>query len=58
VRTPSALAAAIKARVGISAASAAASTSAPRFNPHGLGYAKIIIVVDADVDPFNLDRVT
>jgi 3-polyprenyl-4-hydroxybenzoate decarboxylase len=57
VRTPSAFAAAIKARVGISAASAA-STNAPRFNPHGLGYAKIIIVVDADVDPFNLDRVT
>jgi 4-hydroxybenzoate decarboxylase len=25
--------------------------------PHGLGYAKIIIVVDADVDPFNLDQV-
>ena len=25
--------------------------------PHGLGYAKIVIVVDADVDPFNLDEV-
>jgi vanillate/4-hydroxybenzoate decarboxylase subunit C len=25
--------------------------------PHGLGYAKIVIVVDADVDPFNLDQV-
>lgn len=25
--------------------------------PHGLGYAKFIIVVDADVDPFNLDQV-
>jgi vanillate/4-hydroxybenzoate decarboxylase subunit C len=25
--------------------------------PHGLGYAKFVIVVDADVDPFNLDQV-
>jgi UbiD family decarboxylase len=25
--------------------------------PHGLGYAKYVIVVDADVDPFNLDQV-
>ena len=25
--------------------------------PHGLGYAKIIIVVDADVDPFDLKQV-
>ena len=25
--------------------------------PHGLGYAKVVIVVDADVDPFNLDQV-
>jgi len=25
--------------------------------PHGLGYAKVIIVVDADVDPFNLNQV-
>jgi UbiD family decarboxylase len=25
--------------------------------PHGLGYAKIIIVVDADVDPFDLNQV-
>jgi UbiD family decarboxylase len=25
--------------------------------PHGLGYAKLVIVVDADVDPFNLDQV-
>ena len=25
--------------------------------PHGLGYAKIVIVVDADVDPFDLDQV-
>ena len=25
--------------------------------PHGLGYAKIIIVVDEDVDPFNLNQV-
>jgi vanillate/4-hydroxybenzoate decarboxylase subunit C len=25
--------------------------------PHGLGYAKIIIVVDDDVDPFNLNQV-
>jgi 4-hydroxybenzoate decarboxylase len=24
--------------------------------PHGLGYAKIVIVVDADVDPFDLKR--
>jgi 3-polyprenyl-4-hydroxybenzoate decarboxylase len=26
-------------------------------NTHGLGYAKIIIVVDADVDPFDLNQV-
>jgi vanillate/4-hydroxybenzoate decarboxylase subunit C len=25
--------------------------------PHGLGYAKIVIVVDADVDPFDLNQV-
>jgi 4-hydroxybenzoate decarboxylase len=25
--------------------------------PHGLGYAKVIIVVDADVDPFDLNQV-
>ena len=25
--------------------------------PHGLGYAKIVIVVDEDVDPFNLNQV-
>jgi vanillate/4-hydroxybenzoate decarboxylase subunit C len=25
--------------------------------PHGLGYAKFVIVVDADVDPFNLNQV-
>ena len=25
--------------------------------PHGLGYAKYVIVVDADVDPFNLEQV-
>jgi vanillate/4-hydroxybenzoate decarboxylase subunit C len=25
--------------------------------PHGLGYAKVIIVVDADVDPFDLKQV-
>ena len=25
--------------------------------PHGLGYAKIVIVVDADVDPFDLKQV-
>ena len=25
--------------------------------PHGLGYAKVVIVVDADVDPFNLNQV-
>jgi 4-hydroxybenzoate decarboxylase len=25
--------------------------------PHGLGYAKFVIVVDADVDPFDLDQV-
>jgi 4-hydroxybenzoate decarboxylase len=25
--------------------------------PHGLGYAKIVIVVDEDVDPFNLPQV-
>jgi vanillate/4-hydroxybenzoate decarboxylase subunit C len=26
-------------------------------NPHGLGYAKLVIVVDEDVDPFNLPQV-
>ena len=25
--------------------------------PHGLGYAKFVIVVDEDVDPFNLNQV-
>jgi vanillate/4-hydroxybenzoate decarboxylase subunit C len=25
--------------------------------PHGLGYAKFVIIVDADVDPFNLNQV-
>src|SRR5260370_36917481 len=25
--------------------------------PHGLGYCKIIIVVDADIDPFDLNQV-
>jgi UbiD family decarboxylase len=25
--------------------------------PHGLGYAKVVIVVDADVDPFDLNQV-
>ena len=25
--------------------------------PHGLGYAKIVIIVDADVDPFDLNQV-
>jgi vanillate/4-hydroxybenzoate decarboxylase subunit C len=37
----------------------AAATSARSVltTPHGLGYAKIIIVVDADVDPFDLKQV-
>ena len=25
--------------------------------PHGLGYAKFVIVVDEDIDPFNLNQV-